>query len=131
MEGTFSLRQLENLPVLSIARQPVPLGKREGVQPLVLQLRKLRASEELIPKPTLLEATFPVGVPYSHAEQNSSPHSPYGQMGTWGRAAVSYSGLTGDVIPGQEQPGSGRLLQASSLAPFLGLAPHSRTPKCN
>lgn len=98
MEGTFSLRQLENLPVLSMARRPVPLGEHEGVRYLVLQLGKLKAIKELIPKPTLLEATFPVGASHSHTEQNSSALSPYGQMGIWGRAAVSYWGPTEGVI---------------------------------
>lgn len=63
MGGTCPLGQLKTLLVVSIAKWPVPLGEYEGVQPLVLQSERLKASKGLMPESTLLEATFPMGHP--------------------------------------------------------------------
>lgn len=49
-----------------------PLWECEGVQPLILQLEKLKDSLRLRQKPTPLDATFPAGLPHPYPRQNSS-----------------------------------------------------------
>lgn len=115
-------------------RMQGPLGKCEGVQSLILQLEKLKDRVRLIPKPLLLGAT-PLG--------KTAPHySFYGmpcivQMWSWGQGGCGLSRSCQGSISylGRSSPGSGLLLQASSVstAAFLWLAPPplSSPLKCN